>query len=129
MCSRLNDVGAVIFKQTARLGVAAADEIFGFLDQAQDVDDALEIALARLGQRELAGRALEQTRAERSSSRLMRLETTAGESTHTRRPAAGHVAGAGDACEDIEVTDGGHRFGSLGRSCRGPRPLPSVLRT
>lgn len=48
----------------ARLGVAAADEVLGLLHQAQDVDDALEIPFPGLGQRQLAGRALEQPGAE-----------------------------------------------------------------
>ena len=43
----------------------------------------------------------------RSSSWLMRLDTTAGRKAHL---AAGgrHVAGAGDACEYVEITDGSH---------------------
>ena len=48
------------FQQPARLRVAPAHKILGFLAQAQDVDDALEIAGTRLGERELARRALEQ---------------------------------------------------------------------
>ncbi len=49
-------------EEAARLGVAAADEILGLVDQAQDVDDALEVALAGLGQGQLAGGALEEAR-------------------------------------------------------------------
>ena len=45
---------------SARRRVAPVDKVFGFLDQAQDVDDALEVAFAGFGQGEVAGRALEQ---------------------------------------------------------------------
>src|SRR5690606_24185495 len=47
-------------EHAARLGVAPADEVLRLRDQAQDVDVPLEITLARLGQRELAGRALKE---------------------------------------------------------------------
>ncbi len=51
-------------QQTARLGVAATDEVFRLLAQAEDVDDALEVTGARLGERQMPGRALKQARPE-----------------------------------------------------------------
>ena len=95
-------------EQAARLGVAAADEILRLLDQAQDVDDALEVAFAGLGQRQLAGGALEQARPEPLLEQADALGHDGGRQAHL---AAGgrHVAGAGDACENVEIADGGHR--------------------
>ena len=101
-CRRHGDL-----QQPARLGVAAADEVFGLLAQAEDVDDALEISGARLGQRQMPGRALEQARPEA----LLELADALGyDGRGKAHLAAGgrHVAGAGDACEYVEITDGSH---------------------
>ena len=47
-------------QDAARLRVAAGNEILRLVDEREDVYDTLEVALSRLGQSELAGRALEE---------------------------------------------------------------------
>ena len=107
MCKRLNDVGAVIFSVPRGLRVAAADVVLGLLDEAQDVDDALEIALAGLGQRQLTRGALEQPGAEPLLEQADALGDDGRRQAHlaARRR---HVAGAGDACENVEIADRCH---------------------
>ncbi len=97
------------FEHAARLGVAAGDEILGFFDQAQDVDNALEVAFARLGQGQLAGGALEQAGAQPLFEEADALGDDGRRKPHFTAGGR-HVAGAGDACEDVEVTDRGHGF-------------------
>ncbi len=94
-------------QQAARLGVAAAHEVLGLLAKAEDVDDALEIPCAGLGQRQMPGRALEEPRPQAVLQLADALRHDGGRQPHltSRR---GHVAGAGDACEYLKVADGGH---------------------
>ncbi len=94
-------------QEPARLGVAAAHEILRLLAQAQDVNDTLEVARTRLGERQVARRALEQARAEP----LLELADALGYDCRGKpHLAAGgrHVAGAGDACEYLQIANGSH---------------------
>ena len=128
MCSRLNGRRHGDLQKPARLGVAAADEILRLLAQAEDVDDALEVAGARLGQREVAGRALEKTGAEPLLELADALRHDGGRKAHLT-PRGRHVAGASDACKYVEITDGSHlspRYGD--KSATGRIPL-AVLRS
>ena len=101
-------------QDAARLRVAPADEILRLLDQAQDVDDALEVAFAGLGQRELARGPLEQPGAEPLLEQADALRHDGGRQAHL---AAGgrHVAGARDPSEDFEIGDGCHSVVPLER--------------
>jgi len=94
-------------EEAARLGVAPAHEILRLLDEAQDVEHALEVALAGLGQGQLAGGALEETSAELVLQQADALRHDGGRQPHLTA-GGGHVAGAGDAREDLEVADRGH---------------------
>ena len=94
-------------QQAARLGVAAADEVLGLLAEAEDIDDALEVAGARFGQRQVPCGALEKPGAEALLELADALRHNGGRKAHL---AAGgrHVAGPGDACEYVQITYGSH---------------------
>ena len=102
-------------QQAARLGVAAADEVLRFLAETEDIDDALEVASARFGQGQVSRGALEQPGPEALLELADALRYYGGRKAHL---AAGsrHVAGAGDACEYVQITYGSH-VSPVGKEC------------
>jgi hypothetical protein len=101
----------------ARLAGAAGDPGLGLLDRAEDRDDPLIEALAGLGQRELAGGALEQADAEP----ILQAADALGDDGRREAELAGgggHALGRDDMGEDVEVAEPVHaslrlfRFGN-----------------
>jgi hypothetical protein len=94
-------------EEPARLRVAPAHEILRLLAQAEDVDDAFEVAGARLGERQVPRRALEQARAEPLLELADALRYDCRGKPHLASGGR-HVAGASDACEYLEIAYGSH---------------------
>ena len=104
-------------QEATRTGVATIDEIFRFLDQIEDVDNALEVALAGLGQRQLSRRPLEEADVQPLLQKANPLRDDGRRQSHLAARGR-HVAGARNACEYFQVGDGGHGGLLTGSSAR-----------